>query len=127
MTAETTLTTAERLVELCRSNDTLRGLNELYDPDAVSVEAAQTPGSDSTETRGVDGIRGKHEWWNASFEVHSAKVDGPFPHGDDRFAVIFEIDATHKETGQRNAMKEVGIYSVNDSGKIVREDFYYRT
>lgn len=125
MTAETTRATAEKLVEFCRADDTIRGLDALYDPDAVSVEAAPMPGTDSAETRGVAGIRGKHEWWNSSFDVHSVSIDGPYPHGDDRFALIFEMDTTHKESGQRSAMKEVALYTVDEAGKIVREEFFY--
>jgi len=126
MTAETTRATADKLVAYCRNNDTLTGLKEIYASDAVSVEASPMPGGDgSTETRGVDGIRSKHEWWANNFDVHSATVDGPYPHGTDRFAVIFEMDTTHKESGQRNQMKEVAVYHVNDAGKIVREEFFY--
>jgi len=125
MSAETMKATAEKLAGYCRSNDTMTGLTELYDPGAVSVEAGAMPGTDSPVTEGVEGIKGKHEWWNSNFEVHSASVDGPYPHGDDRFALIFEMDATHKDSGQRSKMKEVGVYSVNGAGKIVREEFFY--
>lgn len=120
-------TTAEKLVAFCREDNALQGLDELYHVDAVSVEAMVAPGSDSAEVSGVEGIKGKHAWWDANFEVHSANVDGPYPHGDDRFAVIFEMDATHKESGQRNAMKEVAIYTVNKDAKIIREEFYYNS
>lgn len=125
MSSETMRATADKLVAYCRANDTLTGLGELYDPGAVSVEAGPAPGTDSAETRGVDGIRGKHEWWESNFEVHSATVDGPYPHGDDRFAVIFEIDTTHRESGERSQMKEVAVYTVDAAGKIVREEFFY--
>ena len=57
--------------------------------------------------------------------MHSEKTEGPYLHGDDRFAVIFEFDATNKHSGQRTQMKEVGVYTVDDGGKIVREEFYY--
>ena len=113
----------EELVGYCRANDTETGLNTLYSADAVSVEAS-APEGQSRITEGLDGIRGKHAWWNANFEVHSANVDGPYPHGDDRFGVIFELDATEKASGTRNAMKELAIYHVAD-GKIVREEFFY--
>lgn len=117
--------TARKLVEHCRSRTEMDGLRELYSPDAVSVEAMTMPGSDSAEIRGIDGIRGKHEWWDANFEVHNQVVDGPYPHGDDRFAVIFELDTTNKGSGERSHMKEVAVYSVDDAGKIVREEFFY--
>ncbi len=118
-------TTAQRLVACCRENRTMEGLDELYDADAVSVEAVAPPGAASAETRGVEAIKGKHEWWDTNCTVHSASVEGPYLHGTDRFAVIFEMDATNKLDGRRNAMKEVGIYTVNDAAKIVREEFYY--
>ena len=114
----------EQLVTYCRAGDTATGLDTLYAADAVSVEAAANPETGSAVTEGLDGIRGKHAWWDENFEVHSASVDGPFPHGDDRFGVIFELDATEKATGKRNAMKELAIYHVAD-GKIVREEFFY--
>ncbi|MBA3325692.1 MAG: nuclear transport factor 2 family protein [Rhodobacteraceae bacterium] len=125
MAAETLKATAEKLVAHCRSGTTKQGLDELYASDAVSVEAMTMPGTDSPETRGVEGIRGKHEWWENTMEVHSASADGPFLHGEDRFAVIFAFDATDKNSGKRNQMQEVAIYTVDPSGKIVREEFYY--
>lgn len=121
---KTTEEIGNELVAFCRANDTATGLKTLYAPDAVSVEAFMPDGSDPV-TKGVEGIAGKHAWWDATFEVHSANVDGPYPSGDGRFAVIFEIDATHKESGQRNPMKEIGLYHVAD-GKIVREEFLYQ-
>jgi ketosteroid isomerase-like protein len=116
---------AEELVAGCREDRVEENLGKLYAVDAVSVEA--TPGPDgSRETRGLDGIRGKHQWWNSTFEVHDADVDGPFLHGDDRFAVVFEFEAENRETGERSEMEEVGVYHVRD-GKIVREEFFYTT
>ena len=53
-----------------------------------------------------------------------ASVSDPMLHGPDRFAVIFELDATMKATGTREAMKEVALYTVK-GGKIVREEFFY--
>jgi ketosteroid isomerase-like protein len=73
---------------------------------------------------GLAAIKGKHAWWQDNFEMHGGDVDGPFPHGDDRFAVIFEVDATMKATGQRSRMREVAVYHVKD-GLIVREEFFY--
>ena len=45
-------------------------------------------------------------------------------HGEDRFAVIFEVQGKEKASGNAFDMKEVGIYHVAD-GKIVREEFFY--
>lgn len=116
-------TVAQQLVDNCRTGQEARGLETLYHPDAVSVEASAPPGG-SAESRGIDAIKGKHAWWNSAFEVHGGKVDGPFPHGTDKFAVIFEMDATDKATGTRTAMREVAVYTVSD-GRIVREEFFY--
>ncbi len=123
MFAEPLTSVAHRLVEHCRNDTTELCLQELYAPDAVSVEAVATPGG-SRETAGVAAIRQKHDWWYSTFEVHESLVDGPYLHGDDRFAVIFEVDTTNRETGERGRMREIGVYTVLD-GKIVREEFLY--
>lgn len=114
----------DRLVALCQANDARTCLDELYDPGAVSIEAMAMPGADGAAVTGVDAIKAKHDWWEATFEVHDASVEGPFPHGDEKFAVIFQIDATNTQTGQRDTSKEVAVYSVSN-GKIVREEFFY--
>jgi ketosteroid isomerase-like protein len=120
--SDTLSTLAHALVMHCRNGTEEDGLNTLYAPDCISVEAFDVSGPRVTE--GLDGIRGKHAWWAENFEVHGGSVDGPHLHGDDRFAVIFEMDATHKESGQRTQMKEVAIYTIAQ-GKIVREEFFY--
>ncbi|MBV2360734.1 nuclear transport factor 2 family protein [Thalassococcus sp. CAU 1522] len=114
---------ADELVAGCRENRTTENLGKLYDAKAVSVEGMDYDGS-GREVSGLEAIRGKHAWWDSSFEVHDAKVEGPFLHGEDRFGVVFEIDATNKENGERMQMRELGIYQVK-GGKIVREEFFY--
>ena len=113
---------ANALVAGCRSGDTRANLDRLYAPDAVSVEAADF--GDGREARGLDAIKGKHDWWDSAFEVLSATTSDAMLHGDDRFAVIFEAQTKNKETGEVGNMKEVGIYHVAD-GKISREEFFY--
>ena len=115
---------ADRLVACCRNHDTATGLAELYHPDCVSVEPFEMPGGAGREFRGVDAIRAKHDWWNNTMEEHASTADGPYLHGDDRFGVIFEVDATDRSNGKRMQMKEIGIYHVRD-GKIVREEFFF--
>lgn len=127
MPSEALKTTADKLVAHCRDHTTIAGLDELYDPAAVSVEATVMPGSDGRETHGVPAIKGKHEWWNSAMDVHKETIEGPYLHGDDRFAVIFGFDATNKQSGDRMQMQEVGVYTVDDRGKIVREEFFYTT
>lgn len=113
---------ADTLVAACRSGGEAGLLATHYHPDAVSVEAADFSGK-GRETTGVADIKGKHAWWAENFEVHGGEVGGPFLHGDDKFAVTFTMDATHKQSGERTAMKEVAIYTVAN-GMIVREEFF---
>ena len=121
----TLVATADALAEHCRNGTTGEGLNALYASDCVSAEAAAGPGQDSREVKGVDAIRGKHEWWFGAHEVHDEKVEGPFLHGDDKFGLVFEIDLTNRESGQRMRMREFGLYTVDDDGRITREEFFY--
>lgn len=113
---------AEALVKGCREGREREGLKALYAPDAVSVEAEPTPGG-GRETAGIAGIEGKHDWWEANFEVTGGEVSGPFLHGPDRFAVIFSIEGRPKAGGEAFSMQEVALYTVS-GGKIVREEFF---
>jgi ketosteroid isomerase-like protein len=126
-TATLTPTTAvaEELVSLCRTGRNLDAINNLYSPDIVSIESmgnATMP----REMRGIDAIRGKNKWWSENNTVHSATVEGPFVTDGDKFAVYYNFDVTAKQTGQRNQMEEMALYTVKD-GKVVREQFFYRT
>ena len=113
-----------RLVELCNQGKNEDAVEELYADDIVSVEAAKGP-QFPREVTGKGKILEKNQWWGENHEVHSASVQGPFPHGDDRFAAIFKFDVTSKPmNNQRFQMEEVAVYTVKD-GKIVREEFYY--
>ena len=114
---------AEALVAGCRDHREAENLDRLYADNAVSVEAQDQSGMGRT-TEGLAGIKGKHEWWEANMEVTGATVTGPMLHGDDRFAVIFEVQGKEKATGTPFDMKEVAIYHVS-AGKIVREEFFY--
>ncbi|WP_112321350.1 nuclear transport factor 2 family protein [Oceanibium sediminis] len=124
MSVDTLKTVASTLVDYCRTGQEAKGLSELYALDATSTEAGPGPDGGDPLSNGVDAIRGKHAWWAENFEVHSITVDGPYLHGDKSFAVIFEIDATHTASGQRQAMKEVALYTLNDAGKIIAEAFF---
>jgi hypothetical protein len=113
---------ARKLVANCREGREHEGLAELYDPACESVEAVDPPGG-SRISKGVEAIRGKHDWWAANFEMHGGDVDGPYLHGPDRFAVIFEMDVTEKASGQRWKGREVALYTVHE-GRIVKEEFF---
>jgi hypothetical protein len=113
---------ARKLVANCRDGREREGLSELYDPGCESVEASDPP-EGSRISKGVEAIKGKHDWWAASFEMHGAEVEGPFLHEPHRFAVIFTMDVTDKSSGQRWKGREIGLYTVAE-GKIVREEFF---
>lgn len=114
---------AEELVAGCRENRARDNLDTLYSADAVSVEAQDMNGQ-GRETKGLDGIKGKHDWWEANMEATGGSVSDPMLHGDDRFAVIFEVQGKEKATGKPFDMKEVAVYHVS-CDRIVREEFFY--
>jgi len=114
----------EKLVQHCRNGTETQGLDELYHKDAVSVESVPNPETGSREVVGVAAIKAKHEWWDSQVEMIETGVEGPMPHGDDRFAVIFEAKGKSRESDETFDMREVGIYHVAN-GKITREEFYY--
>jgi ketosteroid isomerase-like protein len=119
-----TAAVAEELVAFCRAGHNMDAINTLYSPDIVSIESMgneQMP----REMKGIDAIRQKNKWWGENNEVHSSVVDGPFI-GEDKFAVYYNYDVTFKPTGQRTPMEEMALYTVKD-GKVVREQFFYRT
>lgn len=110
------------LVKCCSEGRVADLHQNFYAQDAVSIEAAPMPDG-SAEATGLQAIQAKNEWWFNAHEVHAMNVEGPFVHGD-RFNVIFDIDVTQKESGQRMQMREIGSYQVSN-GKIVREEFAY--
>ena len=123
-TPTATAAVAEELVAFCRTGRNMDAINTLYSPDIVSVESMgneQMP----REMKGIDAIRQKNKWWGENNEVHSSVVDGPFV-GEDKFAVYYNYDVTFKPTGQRTPMEEMALYTVKD-GRVVREQFFYRT
>src|ERR1043165_4954243 len=119
----TTAEVAKKVVELVRKQAWYEALDEIYDDDAVSVEA-YSAGGDSPETRGKEGVRGKIDWWVKAMEVHRFNASEPFV-AHDRFVVQYDADVTEKESKQRRQMSEVGVYTVKN-GKIVREEFLPR-
>ena len=75
---------------------------------------------------GLAAVKAKGDWWTANHEIHSAKTDGPWPHGD-RFIVHFTFDVTPKTgsmAGKRMTIDEAALYTVRDC-KIVQEEFFY--
>src|SRR5260370_35349493 len=90
----------EKLVGLCSKGKNIDAIESLYSKDVVSVEAMASP-EVPAEMRGIDQIKGKNQWWYENNEVHSPKVEGPFPTGD-RFAGKFPTDVPPR-AGPRRA------------------------
>lgn len=117
-----TLEIGKKYVALCQEGKNELALDELFTKDAVSVEAGALPGMDRT-AKGMEAIRGKSKWWRDNHTVHKAEVFGPYPN-DDRFAVRFLYDVTHKPSSKRFTMDEVGLFTISN-GKISKEEFFY--
>ena len=116
----------EKLVSLCKQGKNLEAIETLYDPNIVSVEPMSPPSEPAKgrEVKGIAACKEKGKQWESMTQVHSAKVEGPFMHGDDQFAVYFSYDITGKQTHKRTQMTEVAVYTVKN-GKVVHERFYY--
>lgn len=113
---------ADTLVKLCSQGKFEEATKTLYSPDIVSVEAGAPPGQ-SRESKGLEAVIKKGEWWVANHEVHSAKVEGPLVAGS-HFAVVFKLDVTFKPQSKRFTLEEVAVYKVAN-GKVVYEEFFY--
>ncbi len=123
--AQMAMDVGRRLVSLCREGRFQEAIGDLYADDIVSVEAM---GGESMPRvlEGLEAVRRKSEWWSENHEIHAVDVEGPFPN-EDRFAVVFRIEATSKvgpRANERVAMEEIGVYTVAD-GKVTREEFFY--
>jgi hypothetical protein len=117
------LEVGKKLVQFCKQNKNLESVNTLYSPDIVSVEAG-APNNGDRVSKGIEAVRAKNTWWTENHEIHSAETFGPFPHGDDKFAVRFVYDITNKPSKKRMTMEEIAVFTVQN-GKVVREEFFY--
>lgn len=118
----TTQEVANTLVKLCSQGKFEDAVKALYSPDIVSVEAGAPPGQ-SRESKGLQAVLAKGQWWVSNHEVHSVNVEGPLVAGS-HFAVTFKMDVTFKPESRRFQMEEIALYKV-DKGKIVYEEFFY--
>lgn len=116
---------ANELVAGCRDGREAENLDKLYATDAVSAEAYAMEGTGMPrEVQGLDAIKGKHAWWDNAMEMLGGEISDPMIHGEDKFGVIFKMQAREKASGNVMDMEEVAIYTVTD-GKISREEFFY--
>jgi hypothetical protein len=114
----------KRLVALCKEGRNDEAGKTLYADDIESVEASAPPGGGERTTKGLQAVLAKGVWWAENHTIHSAEIQGPYPHGDDRFAVRFVYDITNKPMNKRMTLDEVGVFHVAN-GKVVREEFFY--
>jgi ketosteroid isomerase-like protein len=117
-----TLEIGKKMVELCREGKNDEAIKTLFSKDIVSVEAGAPPGQDAT-TKGMEAVLAKGKWWVDNHIIHSAKAEGPWPHGD-RYIVRFTYDVTFKPDNKRFTMDEAALYTVAN-GKVVKEEFFY--
>jgi hypothetical protein len=112
---------ADNLVEWCNKGEWQRAYQELYSPKIISIEEE---GKDNmARLEGMEAVMKKGEWWANTFEVHSSKASDPVI-ADNWFSVKFEMDTTHRLSGQRSKSSEIAVYKVKE-GKIVKEHFFY--
>jgi hypothetical protein len=104
---------------MCNQGKNFDVMRTMYAPDVVSVEG------DGAQTAGQQPVIHKSEIWQGNNTIHSEKVRGPYFNGPDQFAVHFTFDVTRKAIGKRESIEEVGLYTVNQAGKITREQFFY--
>ncbi len=109
---------ANNLIDWCNKGEYARCYQELYSPAIQSIETA-----DNQVSNGMEEVAKKGEWWEETFEVHSSVASDPVV-AENWFSVKFEMDTTHKPSGQRTKSSEIAVYQVKD-GKIVREQFFY--
>lgn len=117
----TTNEIANNLVAWCNKGDYTSCYEKLYSPNIVSMEPEGS--SPNPVSRGMQEVAKKGEWWEETFEVHSSSVSEPTV-ADNWFSVRFDMDTTHKPSGQRSKSSEIAVYQVAD-GKIVKEQFFY--
>ena len=111
--------TGNKFVEMCNQFKNFDVMHTMYDPAIVSAEG------DGKETKGQEAVIRKSEIWQGNNNIHSEHVRGPYFNGSNRFAAHFTLEVTRKDSGKRETIEEVGIYTVNSAGKIVREEFFY--
>ncbi len=111
---------AEKLVHWCNEGNYKDCYQNLYSPDIVSIEPK---GAQMEEVQGMEAVAQKGTWWEETFEVHNSSVSEPIV-ADNWFSVRFDMDTTHKPSGQRSQSSEIAVYEVKD-GKIVKEQFFY--
>ena len=116
--SQSTKEVAKAFTDLCRSGKFEAAAQQFWSEDVVSLEPM---GGEMARLQGRKAVEGKGKWWYENNQIHGAKVDGPFVHGD-QFTVRFEFDVTPKGKS-RVTMTDIGLYTVKN-GKVVEERFF---
>jgi SnoaL-like domain len=116
----TTKDVADDFTALCKEGKLDEAGMKYWAEDVRSIEAIEGP---MQIAQGIPALMGKGEWWYGAHDVHSIEVHGPMMNGN-QFALRFVMDLTTKETGVRETIDEVGLYTVAN-GKITEERFFY--
>ena len=119
----TTQQVADRYAQLSKENNFNAMYDELFSPNAKSIEPAHAAAYGMPSVEGLDAIRKKGEAFNSQVvEMHGGYCSDPVVAGE-YFTVAMGMDVTMKEAG-RTKMDEIVVYHVKD-GKIVSEEFFY--
>jgi ketosteroid isomerase-like protein len=119
----TTQEVANRFYQLTQENKWMEIQEELYAPDAESIEPAHATSSGLKNAKGLEAIKQKGEEFNNMVEeMRGGYCSAPVV-GGNYFSVSMGMDVTMKGAG-RVKMDEVAVYEVRD-GKIVKEQFFF--
>jgi hypothetical protein len=119
----TTQEVANRFSELAKTGNWDQILDELYSPDAVSIEPSHGVQAGLPSAEGMAAIKQKAVNFQEQVEaMHGGWCSEPVV-GGGHFSVSMGMDVTMKGAGRIN-MDEVCVYQVKD-GKIVKEQFFY--
>ncbi len=117
----TTQEVADKFYELSQSGQWDKIQDELFAPNAVSIEPPESPGLQTAE--GIEAIKQKGKQFAEMVEeVHGGYSTVPVI-GGNFFSVGMGMECTMKGAG-RMKLDEIALYEVKD-GKIVREQFFY--
>ncbi len=111
---------ANNLVQWCKEGNYDRCYQELYSNNIVSLEQEW---AEHSRAEGMEAVAQKGKWWEETFEVHNVEVSEPIVAAN-WFSVRFNMDTTHRPSGQRTNSEEIAVYQVQN-GKIVKEQFFY--
>jgi hypothetical protein len=112
-------TLAQQFVDLCNQGKNFEVMETMYHPDIVSVEPT------GRATTGQAPVIEKSRRWAAANTIHGEKVRGPYFKAPNQFAVHITFDVTRNDTGERTTLEEVGLYTVDDTHRITREEFFF--